>query len=149
MVETIKSKVSDFRTYWKIPMPGRYMPFKEIMAYAVGGMGAYLIITMASILIVSTNNMVVSAAVGVSPTHMYILYIISTIANIPLTALRANMVDNTREQLLNQIWGYDYVGDTRTVDVHIKRIREKIDGASDKWELRTVWARGYKFVTND
>ena len=86
MVETIKSKVSDFRTYWKIPMPGRYMPFKEIMAYAVGGMGAYLIITMASILIVSTNNMVVSAAVGVSPTHMYILYIISTIANIPLTA---------------------------------------------------------------
>ena len=98
MVQTLKSKVSDFRTYWKIPMPGRYMPFKEIMAYAVGGMGAYLIITMASILIVSTNNMVVSAAVGVSPTHMYILYIISTIANIPLTALRANMVDNTRNK---------------------------------------------------
>ena len=50
MVQTLKSKVSDFRTYWKIPMPGRYMPFKEIMAYAVGGMGAYLIITMASML---------------------------------------------------------------------------------------------------
>ena len=82
MVQTLKSKVLDFRTYWKIPMPGRYMPFKEIIAYAVGGMGAYLIITMASILIVSTNNMVVSAAVGVSPTHMYILYIISIHPNL-------------------------------------------------------------------
>ncbi len=98
MLSKIKPLLSDVKTYWKIPLPGRYMPFKEILAYAVGGMGAYLIITMASILIVSTNNMVVSAAVGVSPTHMYILYIISTIANIPLTALRANMVDNTRNK---------------------------------------------------
>ncbi len=98
MVAKIKSLLSDVKTYWKIPLPGRYMPFKEIMAYSVGGMGAYLIIDMASRLIVSTNNMVVSAAVGVSPTHMYILYIISTLANIPLTALRANMVDNTRNK---------------------------------------------------
>ena len=98
LLSKVKSLASDVKTYWKIPLPGRYMPFKETMAYAVGGMGAYLIITMASILIVSTNNMVVSAAVGVSPTHMYVLYIISTIANIPLTALRANMVDNTRNK---------------------------------------------------
>ena len=98
MVQTIKSKVSDFRTYWNIPMPGRYMTFKEIAAYAGGGIGAYFIITMRSQLIVSTSNMIVSAAVGVSPTHMYLLYIISTIANIPLTAVRANMVDNTRNK---------------------------------------------------
>ncbi|MBQ9742130.1 MAG: response regulator transcription factor [Ruminococcus sp.] len=55
----------------------------------------------------------------------------------------------SRDQLLDQVWGFDYCGESRTIDVHIKRIREKIDGASDKWELRTVWARGYKFVTCD
>ncbi|MDR0915068.1 MAG: response regulator transcription factor [Oscillospiraceae bacterium] len=51
----------------------------------------------------------------------------------------------TRDQLLDEVWGFDYYGDSRTVDVHIKRIREKIDGISDKWELRTVWGVGYKF----
>ena len=50
----------------------------------------------------------------------------------------------TREQLLDQIWGYEYIGDTRTVDVHIKRLREKIDG-NDSWRLSTVWGIGYKF----
>lgn len=50
----------------------------------------------------------------------------------------------TREQLLNQIWGYDYIGDTRTVDVHIKRIREKISDHSD-WKISTIWGIGYKF----
>ena len=52
----------------------------------------------------------------------------------------------TREQLLDQIWGYDYVGDTRTVDVHIKRIREKINDHDD-WRIETVWGIGYKFFT--
>lgn len=51
----------------------------------------------------------------------------------------------TRDQLLDQVWGFEYYGDSRTVDVHVKRIREKIDGVSDKWELRTVWGVGYKF----
>ena len=50
----------------------------------------------------------------------------------------------TREQLLDHIWGYEYIGDTRTVDVHIKRLREKIKG-NDKWALTTVWGIGYKF----
>ncbi len=52
----------------------------------------------------------------------------------------------TREQLLDNIWGYEYIGDTRTVDVHIKRIREKL-GSNDHWHLDTVWGIGYKFVT--
>lgn len=52
----------------------------------------------------------------------------------------------TREQLLDNIWGYDYIGDTRTVDVHIKRIREKINDHSH-WAIETVWGIGYKFVT--
>jgi len=50
----------------------------------------------------------------------------------------------TREQLLDRIWGYDYVGDTRTVDVHIKRIREKFD-EKESWSIKTVWGVGYKF----
>lgn len=51
----------------------------------------------------------------------------------------------SRDQLLDEVWGFDYYGDSRTVDVHIKRIREKIDGTSNQWELRTVWGVGYKF----
>ncbi len=52
----------------------------------------------------------------------------------------------TREQLLDRIWGYEYTGDTRTVDVHIKRIREKI-GDHEKWRISTIWGKGYKFET--
>ena len=51
----------------------------------------------------------------------------------------------TRNQLLDEVWGFDYFGDSRTVDVHIKRLREKLEGVSDKWSLRTVWGVGYKF----
>ncbi len=50
-----------------------------------------------------------------------------------------------RDQLLDKVWGFDYLGDSRTVDVHIKRLREKLEGASDKWMLKTVWGIGYKF----
>ncbi len=53
----------------------------------------------------------------------------------------------TRDQLLDEVWGFDYYGDSRTVDVHIKRIREKLANVSDKWELSTVWSVGYKFET--
>ena len=55
----------------------------------------------------------------------------------------------TRAQLLDDVWGFDYFGDTRTVDVHIKRLREKLEGISDKWELKTVWGVGYKFETKE
>ena len=51
----------------------------------------------------------------------------------------------TRNQLLDEVWGFDYFGDSRTVDVHIKRLREKVEGVSDAWELKTVWGVGYKF----
>ena len=55
----------------------------------------------------------------------------------------------TRDQLLDEVWGFDYYGDSRTVDVHVKRLREKIDGVSDKWELKTVWGVGYKFEVQE
>ena len=51
----------------------------------------------------------------------------------------------TRNQLLDEVWGFDYFGDSRTVDVHIKRLREKLEGVSDQWNLKTVWGVGYKF----
>lgn len=51
----------------------------------------------------------------------------------------------TRNQLLDEVWGFDYFGDSRTVDVHIKRLREKLEGVSEKWSLKTVWGVGYKF----
>ncbi|MBQ3183218.1 MAG: response regulator transcription factor [Clostridia bacterium] len=51
----------------------------------------------------------------------------------------------TRDQLLDKVWGFDYLGDSRTVDVHVKRLREKLEGVSDKWILKTVWGVGYKF----
>ena len=55
----------------------------------------------------------------------------------------------TRNQLLAEVWGFDYFGDSRTVDVHIKRLREKLEGVSDKWTLKTVWGVGYKFEAEE
>ncbi|MDR0858000.1 MAG: response regulator transcription factor [Oscillospiraceae bacterium] len=53
----------------------------------------------------------------------------------------------TRNQLLDEVWGFDYFGDSRTVDVHIKRLREKLEGVSNSWAVKTVWGVGYKFET--
>lgn len=55
----------------------------------------------------------------------------------------------TRDQLLSEIWGFDFFGDSRTVDVHIKRLRKKLEGMSEKWSLKTVWGVGYKFETKE
>jgi len=55
----------------------------------------------------------------------------------------------TRDQLLDEVWGFDYYGDSRTVDVHVKRLREKLEGVSEKWALKTVWGVGYKFEVKE
>lgn len=55
----------------------------------------------------------------------------------------------TRDQLLDEVWGFEYYGDSRTIDVHVKRLREKLEGVSDKWYLKTVWGVGYKFEVNE
>ena len=55
----------------------------------------------------------------------------------------------TRDQLLDEVWGFEYYGDSRTVDVHVKRLREKLEGVSDQWALKTVWGVGYKFEVKD
>ncbi|MDO4815236.1 MAG: response regulator transcription factor [Bacillota bacterium] len=69
------------------------------------------------------------------PKEMELLYHLAASPNIVFT----------RNQLLDEVWGFDYFGDSRTVDVHIKRLREKLEGVSDKWCLKTVWGVGYKF----
>jgi len=55
----------------------------------------------------------------------------------------------TRNQLLDEVWGFDYFGDSRTVDVHVKRLREKLENVSEKWSLKTVWGVGYKFEVTE
>jgi Response regulators consisting of a CheY-like receiver domain and a winged-helix DNA-binding domain len=55
----------------------------------------------------------------------------------------------TRDQLLDEVWGFEYFGDSRTVDVHVKRLREKLEGVSEKWSLKTVWGVGYKFEVKE
>ena len=92
------SMIDQVKYYWNDPPKGRFMSFKEIVAYAGGGIGAYFIIAMGTALVVSTTNMIVGGAIGVDAMDMYILYLISTLANIPLTGIRANMIDNTRDK---------------------------------------------------
>ncbi|MBR6784725.1 MAG: MFS transporter, partial [Clostridia bacterium] len=96
--ELVKEGVSKVRTYWKTPPLGRYMTFKEIAAYSGGGIGAYMIITLGNACLLSTNNTLVSSTLGVGPKDMYILYIIAVLANIPLTGIRATIIDNTRNK---------------------------------------------------
>ena len=73
--------------------------------------------------------------VDVPPKELELLYFLAS---------NSNRV-YTRDQLLDKVWGFEYLGDSRTVDVHVKRLREKLKGASDKWTLKTVWGIGYKF----
>lgn len=84
------------KTYWSVPPKGKYMTFKEIIAYSVGGFGAYSVFTMAQALLLSTTNVIIGNTIGIQPMHMYVMYLISVITNIPLTMLRANMVDNVK-----------------------------------------------------
>lgn len=73
--------------------------------------------------------------VDTPPKEMELLYHLAASPNIVFT----------RNQLLDEVWGFDYFGDSRTVDVHIKRLREKLEGVSSDWSLKTVWGVGYKF----
>ena len=90
--------ISKVKTYWKKPKEGRYMTYKEIAAYSGGGIGAYMIITMGSACLLSSNNVLLSSALGIGPTDMYIMYLIAVVANIFLTGVRANIIDNTRNK---------------------------------------------------
>ena len=73
-VDKIRKFVSDARVYWNHPMPGRYMPFKEITAYSVGGIGMYFLIYCIQQLTLSTTNLIIGNAIGIEPNFMYLLY---------------------------------------------------------------------------
>ena len=98
IVSKASGLLKDVRIYWKTPPKGRYMTFKEIGAYAFGGIGSYLLMMLGSNLLVGTTNMIVGGAIGVGAMDMYVLYLISTLSGIPLTGLRANMIDNSRSK---------------------------------------------------
>ena len=90
------SKLKEVKKYWNTPPEGNYMPFKEIFAYSVGGFGAYSIFMVAQTLLLSTTNVIIGNTIGIQPMHIYVMYLLSVVLNIPLTMLRANMVDNVR-----------------------------------------------------
>ncbi len=76
-------------------------------------------------------------SIDIPPKELELLYFLASNCNRVFT----------RDQLLDKVWGFDYLGDSRTVDVHVKRLREKLECVSDKWSLKTVWGVGYKFET--
>lgn len=93
-----KGLIDQVRYYWKKPAKGRYMSFKEIASYAFGGIGAYLIVCMSIPCILGATNVFLSGTIGIGLTDMYIMYVIGVLAGIPLTGVRANIVDNTRNK---------------------------------------------------
>lgn len=99
---SIKQKVTtlidNVKYYWKEPPKGRYMSFKEIASYAFGGIGAYLIVNMSYTLLLAATNTFITGTIGIRPTDMYVLYVIAVLSSIPLTGIRANIVDNTRNK---------------------------------------------------
>ncbi len=98
----IKQKATDgismIKKHWKTPMQGRQMPFREIAAYSGGGIGAYMIITMGTACLLAANNTLLSSVLGIDPTDMYVMYVIAVMANVLLTGIRANIIDNTRNK---------------------------------------------------
>ncbi len=98
LTQTVKNGVDKVKTYWKTPPKGRYMTFKEIAAYSGGGIGAYLLVCMSIPCILGATNVFLSGVIGIGLTDMYIMYVISVLSGIPLTAVRANIIDNTRNK---------------------------------------------------
>lgn len=94
--ETVVSTLQNFKQYWKVPPKGRYMTYKEITSLSVGGIGAKFITYCVSQMILAVGNTLIGNTIGINPTSLYAIYIISIISGFPLTALRANMIDNTR-----------------------------------------------------
>ncbi len=90
--------INEISSHWKVPPMGKYVPYKGIFGYSVGGIGAYMIITMGTACLLSANNTLLTMTLGVNPTHVYIMYAIAVIINIPLTGIRANIIDNTRNK---------------------------------------------------
>lgn len=96
----LKSKIGSFltslKTHWNTPAQGRFVPYKETAAVAVGGMGVKFIVYCVSNMVISIGNVLIGNTIGIKPSAMYVIYIISILSGFPLTAIRADMIDNTR-----------------------------------------------------
>jgi DNA-binding response OmpR family regulator len=118
---------------------------KEVIARIKAVLRRYSSVTENSVKEVRYDNLVVNltnyelrindVTVDAPPKELELLY---HLASNPTRVF-------TRDQLLDEVWGFEYYGDSRTVDVHVKRLREKLEGKSEKWSLKTVWGVGYKF----
>lgn len=97
-MNNIQKFISDARIYWNRPPAGRYMPYKEIVSYAVGGIGAYFLIYVIQQLTLAVNSFIIGNVIGLDPKILYAIYIISVISGFPSTAIRANIIDNTRNK---------------------------------------------------
>ena len=96
MKEKVLSLFEKLKKYWKTAPDGRFIPFKEIASLAVGGIGVKFIVYCVSTMILSVGNVLIGNTIGIPPTSIYVIYIISVIAGFPLTALRAKMIDSSR-----------------------------------------------------
>lgn len=96
--QTVQTLLTDVKHYWNKPPAGRYMPFKEIAAYSVGGIGACFIFTVVQAISLSVGNFIIGNAIGIEPTKIYLLYVIAILSSFPLTALRANIIDSARSK---------------------------------------------------
>ena len=111
------------------------IPDKSTMALETDHQGSF--VEYDNLLVNITNYTVIfeGKQLDMPPKELELLYFLAS---------KPNQVF-TREQLLDKLWDYEFMGDSRTVDVHVKRLREKLEGVSDKWTLKTVWGVGYKF----
>lgn len=96
--DTLKTGISKVKTYWKAPPLGNYMNYKEIASLAGGGIGFKAILTCIEGMILSVGNNLIGNVIGISPKKLYIIYIIAVLVSFPFTALRANIIDNTRNK---------------------------------------------------
>ena len=97
-LQQVKEKLTDVKVFWNRPPTGRYMNFREILAYSLGGNGIYLITCMYNYITLTATSLFLGNTIGIYPSDLYVMYVIASLINIPLTALRANIVDNVKNR---------------------------------------------------
>ncbi|NMP37617.1 MAG: hypothetical protein GX051_05765 [Clostridiales bacterium] len=96
LAEKAKTLIFNVKNHWKTPAEGNYIPYKETAAYSFGGIGVYFVVDIVNKMILATGNVLIGNTIGIEPRTLYILYVIGILSSIPLTGLRANIIDNTR-----------------------------------------------------
>lgn len=97
-LQQVKEKLTDVKVFWNRPPTGRYMNFREILAYSIGGNGTYFVTCMFNYVTLTATSLFLGNTIGITPSDLYIMYVIASLINIPLTALRASIVDNVKNR---------------------------------------------------